>query len=447
MSDSLGRHHYGDRKQIITTVNAFKVDKKGRLRIPMAFALKMWPNLTLPSYQQLPRNPIHCTTELGFEGKDYQIPAFETIARLLIDTRSAFLSLQCGGGKTEVAVKIIADFGLKTAVLTDVKNIFPQWVNVIKKRTNARVCEIKSVKDLKGAPLPDADIYVFMVDAAGKMDPEMLKEIKFLVVDEATYFMTPKKCPAMLNFTPSYTLGLCAEIRRTDGMHHFIPHFFGDQMYRRISDKPFVIHRVNTVYKPKRVNQRYRHGPDWNEVLKSLAENKERNEDIIWLCRSLPHAKIIVGSKRVDQVMYIYNRLKELGESVEKLTGNDNGINNCRILVGIYGKMGRGIDVKNLAPDWEGDVFDTCIMALDLTKPEQFVGRVFRHSDPTVYQLVDDDKTIRKHFDKSCKPWYITRKGVVYECLLERNGRSVDEFFPKEVIDDVLESFKNVDTY
>tara|TARA_R110002072_G_scaffold45565_5_gene126911 strand:- start:112798 stop:114111 length:1314 start_codon:yes stop_codon:yes gene_type:complete len=424
LGEALVKYVYGDRKEITGTVSGVKVDLDGNLRIPMAFCLKLWPDLKLPSYLELPRRPIHCNTQLGIGGRDYQIPAFQTIAQLLIDTRSAFLSLQCGGGKTEVACKLIADFGICAGVLTDVKNIFPQWVTVLQRRTNARVCAIKSAKDIdpvKG--LPDADVYVFMVTAAGKIDPKILKRIKFLIVDEATYFMTPEKCPAMLNFSPCYTLGLCAEIRRDDGMHSFIPHFFGDQMYRRISDKPFVINRVDTPYKPKVVNQRFRHGPDWNVVLSSLANNVQRNEDIIWLCRSLPNSKIIVGTKRKDQANYIYKRLKELGEKVETLIGNDNTVNNCRILVGIYSKMGRGVDIKNLSPDWEGDVFDTCIMALDLTKPEQFVGRVFRHSQPIVYHFVDDYSTLRKHYEKKCLPWYKSRNGTVAQFAISNNGQ------------------------
>ena len=426
LNDTLVYQLIGDKKQIVGTVNAMMSDGEGNLRIPMPFAKKLW-NLTLPGYLELPRNPIHCTTVLGYGGRDYQVSAFEQIAQMLIDYHSAFLSLQCGGGKTEVAVKLIADFGLKTAVLTDVSLIFPQWVTVLQERTNARVCAIKSASQIDpDVGLPDADVYVFMVTAAGKMNPKWLKAIKFLIVDEATYFMTPEKSWPILNFSPSYTLGLCAEIKRTDGAHKLMPFFFGDQMIRRISDKPFEIYRIDTPYKPTIQNQRYRHGPDWNVVLKSLSEHKERNEDILWLCRyHLPHAKIIVGTKRKAQALYLYNRLKEMGEDVQKLIGNDNKIENCRILVGIYSKMGRGVDVKNLAPDWEGDVFDTAIVALDLCNPEQFIGRVFRHPNPTVYHLIDDYSSLRKHYDKECAPWYKSRKGVEKPFKIDRKGEPV----------------------
>lgn len=420
LTQSLVRQIFDEKKRPIKTLTAIINDPDGNWRIPIVFAHRVF-GLSIQDYTTLPRVPIACNTVLGAGGRDYQIPAYEVISKMLVETHFAFLSLQCGGGKTEVAVKLIADFGLKTAVVTDVSNIFPQWVKVLKERTNARVCAIKSateVDPIRG--LPEADVYVFMITAVGRINANHLKHIKFLVVDEATYLMTPEKMWPLLQFQPAYTLGCCAEIRRDDKMHMMIPLFFGDGMFRRISDKPFIVHRVNTPYRPKIKNQKYRHGPDWNLVLESLAENNERNEDIIFLCRSLPNSKIVIGMKRKSQVAYLTKRLRELGEVVETLVGNDNKVNNCRILVGIYSKMGRGVDIKNLSPDWEGDVFDTAIIAADMRKPEQFVGRVFRHSDPVVYHFVDDYNTLVKHFTKDCVPWYKSRNGVIDEMIIRR---------------------------
>lgn len=427
LTQSLIRHVFDEKKRPIKTLNGILKDHNGNWRIPVAFA-HVALKIPLPDYTTLPRVPIACNTVLGHGGRDYQIPAYSVITKMLVETHFAFLSLQCGGGKTEVAVKIIADLGLKTAVVTDVSAIFPQWVSVLKERTNARVCEIKSAKDVdpvKG--LPEADVYVFMITAVGRIHPDCFNQIKFLVVDEATYLMTPEKMWPLLHIQPAYTLGCCAEIKRDDKMHVMVPTFFGEGMYRRISDKPYLVHKVNTPYKPNIKNQRYRHGPDWNEVLRSLAENEERNEDIVYLCRSLPESKIVVGCKRKAQANYLASKLKELGESVETLIGKDNKVNNCRILVGIYSKMGRGIDIKNLSPDWEGDVFDTAIVAADITKPEQFVGRVFRHDNPVVYHFVDDNQTLNKHFNKECVPWYKSRKALIDEMIIDRKGEGVSK--------------------
>jgi hypothetical protein len=157
-------------------------------------------------------------------------------------------------------------------------------------------------------------------------------------------------------------------------------------------------------------------------VLESLAENEERNEDIIYLCRSLPESKIIIGTKRKDQAKYLHQRLVELGEKCALLIGNSKEIPQCRILVGIYSKMGKGVDVKNLCPDWEGDVFDVAIYGLDLTKPEQFLGRIFRHPTPVAYDFVDDYSTLRKHFDENRLPWCLSRNGKVVNMIIDRKG-------------------------
>jgi hypothetical protein len=409
----------GAQKEVVYCVTQ---DGDGNLRIPMALACQLWP-LNLPDYTQLPRKLITCSIELGKDGRIEQIPTYSRMVQTLITTRSAFGSLSCGFGKTILAVKCFAEMGVKAAVLTDSKLIFPQWVKVLKESTSAVVVEVNKGKNKDKTPitqLPDGDIYVMMVGAARKIQPAVLAHIKFLIVDEATYFITPERIPAMLNFSPSYILGLCAEIKRNDGMHCFLPYLFGNNVIRRISDQPFTVYRVETPYKPVVQYQRWTGKPDWNMILQSLADNEDRNEDIIFLCRSLPDSKIIVGTKRKEQARYIHRRLLELGEQAALLIQNTNTIPQCRILVGVYAKMGKGVDVKNLCPDWEGEVFDVAIVALDSCNPEQFVGRVFRHENPIVYHLVDDYSTLRKHFEKDCLPWYLARKGVVINTIINR---------------------------
>ena len=389
-------------------------DDQGNFRIPMGLARTLW-NVPIPKYDQLERKEIKCGVQLGHDGKDYQISSYNTLIANLLEQHTAFLSLQCGGGKTMLAVKAFADLGLKAAVVTDATLIFPQWVKVLKEQTNAVVAEIKSPVDV----LPEADIYVMMITAVGKMFPSVLSAIRFLIVDEATYFMTPTRLPALLNFTPCYTLGLCAEIRRSDGMHCFLPYFFGGKVVRRISDKPFTVYRVETPYKPTIQMQKWKGTIDWNVLIDSLANNEARNNDIVQLCRDLNDCKIIVGVKRVEQAKYLHSKLQEAGESVALLIENAKSFPQCRILVGIYSKMGKGVDTKNLCPDWEGDVFDVAILGADICNPEQFVGRVFRHANPIVYDFVDDYSTLRKHFDKERAPWYKTRKGVIINTVLQ----------------------------
>lgn len=388
-------------------------DTEGNIRIPMMLCRELW-GVQLLDYTQLPRKAFRCDIQLGLDGRDYQIPTYNTMVQNLLETRGAFLSVYCGFGKTILAVKFIAELGIKAAVVTDAKLIAPQWVKVLSTQTDLKVAFIKKPVEI----LPEADVYVFMITAVSKMHPRVLEPIKLLVVDEATYFMTNKRLPALLNFTPCYILGLCAQIKRDDKMEIFLPYLFGTKVIRKISDKPFQVYRVETKFKPRIQIQRWKGTPDWNIVLESLAENKERNDAIIKLCLSIPDSRIIVGTKRKDQAKYIYDELVKIGESTALLIENIKTFPQCRILVGIYAKMGKGVDVKNLCDSWEGDVFDVAILALDLCDPEQFVGRVFRHNNPVVYDIVDDYSTLNRHFEKDREPWYRSRKGVISRMLL-----------------------------
>lgn len=388
-------------------------DEEGNFRVPVPLARQLW-NIQTPDYTQLPRKQISCSIVLGAGGREHQIPTYQRLAEVMIAYKAAFLSSFCGFGKTLFGVKLFADLGLCTAVLTDSTVIFPQWVKVLKESTNAVVCEIKSPVDV----LPPADIYVMMITACQKMSPKILEPVKLLLVDEALYFLTPCRIPGILNFTPCYTLGLCAEVKRADGMHCFLPHIFGNTVIRRISDKPFTVFRVETQFKPTVKQMRYGGRMDWNLVLESLADNKERNDMIVRLCREIPDSKIIVGTKRKTQAKYLYDELEKLGEKVGLLIEKATSFPQCRVLIGTYSKMGKGVDVKNLCENWEGEVFDVAILALDLTNPEQFVGRVFRHNNPVVYDIVDDFSTLRKHFEKERVPWYLTRNGTIHKIAL-----------------------------
>ena len=390
-------------------------DDQSNLRIPFALSRMLW-NIPLPDYTQLPRKQFACNIVLGHDGKDFQIPLYAQMVKSMLETRTAYMALACSSGKTMLAIKFAAELGVKAAIVTDATLIFPQWVKVIKECTNMKVAEIKSPLD----KLPEADFYVFMITAAGKMHPSVLKDIHLLICDEALYLLTPTRIPALLNFSQFYSLGACAEYKREDGMHAFLPLFWGSNMIKRISDTPFTVYRVETPYKPTVQYQRRTGKVDWNLVLESIAENEERNMDIVALCRSLPDSKIIIGCKRVEQATTLHNKFLELGESSALLVRNAKKFPQCRILVGIYSKMGKGVDVKNLCPDWEGDVFDVAILAADICNPEQFVGRVFRHKNPVIYHLVDDYSTFRKHFERDCQPWYISRQGTINKMALAR---------------------------
>lgn len=401
-------------KEKMKIIYAIMRDEDGNLRIPVALCKQLW-NLKLADYIQLPRYTIPNIIEVGAEGRKEQIDIYARLSDAIVKHRYVFLSLYCGAGKTVLGTKLACDLGLITAFLTDSTLLFPQWIQYLKKNTGAIVVGIDSPVDV----LPPAHFYVFMITAAGKMHPKILEPIKLLIVDEATYFMTPKRIPALMHFTPAYTLGLCAEVTRDDKMEYFLPHFFGNALIRQINTNPFLVYRVETPFKPIWQMMRYSGKPDWNLVLKSLADNDQRNDIFVKLLIKLKNNKIILGTKRKKQATYIHDKLKEAGESVAILMENAKSFPPCRILIGIYGKMGKGVDPKNLCTAWEGDVFDIAVLAMDLGKPEQFVGRVFRHKNPIVYDFVDDHSTLRKHFESEAKDkpgrivWYKSRNGTI----------------------------------
>lgn len=381
-------------------------------RIPLSYAYDNF-GVKIKSYEDMYRAEIDCSIELGSENRDYQHEIYSELTQMLSETHFAYLSLYCGAGKTMIGVKLWAELGIKGAFICDGTLIFDQFVNVIKTFTNARVECITTPVDV----LPEADVYVMMITCCGNMSPKTLKPIQFLCVDEAAYFCTSIRMRAILNFSPSYVMGMCAEITRNDKMHVFLPYLFGNNIIRRISKKPFQVWLINTPYKPNIRYMKWGGKLDWGEVLNSLAINKKKNDLIVAICRMRPSMKIVVGCKRKSQAQTIHEALIGWGENSALMIGNTKSFPACRILVGTYSKIGKGFDDKNLCKDWDQIRFGIVVLAADLGKPEQFIGRGFRHDKPEVYDLVDDYTTLRKHSTARNK-WYLSRNATIKEMYM-----------------------------
>ena len=111
--------------------------------------------------------------------------------------------------------------------------------------------------------------------------------------------------------------------------------------------------------------------------------------------------------KRVSQGEYLCNKLRETGENVTSLYGNNQLFDeSARILIGTCQKVGVGFDHPKL---------DTLMLAADIEEYfVQYLGRVFRIKDtePVVFDLVDDNGILKKHF-KTRRGVYQTHGGVV----------------------------------
>ena len=303
-------------------------------------------------------------------------------------TGCCILSLYTGFGKTCLSLYLAAKLGMKTLYINNRLTIINQLIDSIKKFTNAKVqllfpgCKKEE----------DVDFYVINAINVPKFDYDFYKDISTLIIDECHCIMAEVLSKSLMYIEPRYLIGLSATPYRTDGMDKLLDLYFGENRIVRKLFKSHKVYKIETGIKLKFEYSKF--GKiNWNSLLNSQAENKERNESIINLVKSIKDRIILILCKRVNQVKYLHKRLKEEGENVESLHGNKTEYDSdCRILVGTNGKVGVGFDNIRL---------NTLILAADVEEYYiQIMGRVFRTPDtePIIYDIVDDNPILIKHW-------------------------------------------------
>jgi superfamily II DNA or RNA helicase len=111
--------------------------------------------------------------------------------------------------------------------------------------------------------------------------------------------------------------------------------------------------------------------------------------------------------KRVEQGDYLYDELKQSGESVDNLIGNKQDFDsNCRILVATISKASTGFD-------WP--TANSLIVACDTDAYFiQTLGRVFRslNTTPIVFDLIDNNPILFRHY-KNREEVYKKSGGII----------------------------------
>jgi hypothetical protein len=124
--------------------------------------------------------------------------------------------------------------------------------------------------------------------------------------------------------------------------------------------------------------------------------------------------------KRVDHVRILRDKLRERGENVCTLVGNEQTYDkDARILIGTYSKCGVGFDHVKL---------DSLFLCSDIVDFEQIHGRVFRKKGtiPLFIDLVDKFPTLKSH-------WYERKK------LYEEMGGDIESYTIKKFKTNILD--------
>ena len=363
------------------SIYAYSVDE-GKVFVPFSYGTQKFKTFPSGNYSR---------RDLEFNGtlRDYQLNVVAEAIADLNKRRCTFLSMATGKGKTLTSIYISSRLKVKVCVLLFRVNLFEQWEESIKKvMPNAKI----QVLDTTCKIQEDIDFYLINPINVIKRNKQDFKDIGFLIADEAHALCSEKLSKSFLHFSPKWCIGLSATPERSDDLHKILDLHFGSN---RISIPLNVKHdyyRFNTGLKPD-VKYNMRGDTDWNSVLDFQATHQQRNEWIVKLCKMFPERNILILCKRKFQTQCLHQMLFEEKESVDFTTGTKKKFDkDARILVTTFSKSGVGFDHPKL---------DMMIIASDVEEMfEQYFGRCVRREDssPIFIDLVDDHKTLERHF-------------------------------------------------
>ena len=312
---------------------------------------------------------------------------------------------------TITSINITTKIGLKTLVVVNRILLLDQWKESIEKFSNGQCQILKPGKKIN----KDLDYYIINGQNINKIDPDFLKTIGFVIIDELHLLMTETIIKNLLYIRPKYFLGLSATPYRSDSFDDVINKFFSKSRVVRKLNKAHTVYRINTKFVPE-VEKDFRGKIIWNSVLNSQAFSPERNQIIINIITKFKDRNTLVLVKRIEHGKYILNELNKIGIKADSLLGTQKyKETDNNVLIGTVSKCGTGFDCPKL---------DTLIVAADLASYFiQSLGRIFRKTDnnPIVFDLVDDNNVLKAH-------WAERRK--VY---LEHGGNV--KYFDKEFKD------------
>lgn len=410
--------------------NTFKVDKPtGILHIPIGKWREYYSVFPrqLEEYPRILSKPFVgklFTAESDPTGRERdQITVVNSAFEKFRDTHSAFIAAFTGFGKTSMGCFIALKLRLKTCVVCYSTGVLDQWADSFKTFSNGKIV----VQYLKGnfKINPKADVYLVGAEKAGKISPDVLESIGFVIIDEAHLSTKELFTNSILNFTPLFLLGLSATPdRQSDGLHALLTPFFGDfkDFIFRKEIKEFRIIRVKTLFKPTEEFHMFKGKVTVNYTIlkQSLEDNPFRQKFIADLARKFSKENILIlaGSKNCTRA--VYNLLTESGESVSLYSENAKKFDSSpRIKIISHKKGGTGIDDKSA---------NMSFMTTSVKDCRQFEGRL-RTVGCTIIDLVDDHRILSSHFSLR-KKWYLSKGAEIYTANRVNSKELLSEIIP-----------------
>ena len=355
-----------------------------------------------------------CTFHFSGKLRDYQKQAVADI----LNRDFGVLEAGTGSGKTVIALKLIASRCQPAIVLVHTKELLYQWAE--------RVDEFLGIEAglIGDGHYAIAPVTIAIVNSARKHLKELPRDFGHLLVDECHRVPASLFTNVVTAFDAKYSLGLTATAyRREDMLTQLIYFYLGPRVHKVDAG---LLQDSGAILKPE-IRMRptefyYRYRDDYAAMLKALAADERRNQQIAddVVAESAKSAGVLlIVSDRVAHCERLAELISARGLKVCVLTGKDPvevrekivkqiRSNSIRVLISTLQLIGEGFDAPQLT---------TLFLATPIKfsgRLKQVIGRILRPADgkkALVYDYVDEKVSILHNSAKERSKTYF-----MYDC-------------------------------
>ena len=354
------------------------------------------------------------TIHLKFNGslRPEQDPIIQLYQEACSKKGGGLISLKCGGGKTVLALYLIALLQKKTIVIVHKDFLMTQWRDRIQQfLPDARIGKIQqSTIDIE-----DKDIVLAMVQSLSQKEyePDVFSSFGLAIFDECHHLGAEVFSKSMAKVASKYMLGLSATPDRKDGLRKVFEWYIGPMVYSSKKDinEDYIETRIYEYYDDdpqySKLELLYNKKPCMPRMINNISYHLPRNlfiNDIIQKEYETGRKILVLGDRRE----YLNTTEKWIKEKIGDIVGQYVGglkpselrdSQEKDIILGTFSMASEGMDIPKL---------NTIILASPKSDVVQSVGRILREKADArkFHPLVIDFKDTHPNlgmFNKQCE--------------------------------------------
>lgn len=358
---------------------------------------------------------------LKFAGdlRDYQTTIVEKYVQHVNNNSNGgagLIELNCGGGKTVLALNIISRLQKKTLIIVHKGFLLMQWIERIKQfLPDARIGQIQGqIIDVK-----NKDIVIGMLQSLSMKEypAELFEQFGLTIIDECHHISSEVFSRSLQKIVTKYALGLSATMQRKDGLTRVFKMFLGEIVHKAEREKTenVLVKSIEYITNDEDFNEieyDFRGNVKYSTMISKLCNYNRRSEFILQVLeRELKindKQQIMILAHNKSLLVYLFKAITHRSfATVGYYIGGMKEANlkeseTKQIIIATYSMAAEALDIKTLT---------TLLMATPKTDITQAVGRILRvkHEQPLIIDIVDNHDVFKKQYLKR-KTFYVQNK-------------------------------------